>query len=84
MFDSVLVVASQVMAIAPKNIAHVLLDMIAYWVGIAGGMWGIWGVVTFATGLHNNAGPQIQSGLWGIIGGGLIIAAAALFKTIVS
>ncbi|EFH71688.1 hypothetical protein GV51_1224 [Gardnerella vaginalis 5-1] len=34
-----------------------------------------------AGGLKDQNGPQTQSGVWQVVGGGLIIAAAALFKT---
>ena len=43
-------------------------------------------LITRITGgaLKDQNGPQIQTGVWQIIGGGLIIAAAALFKVIVA
>ena len=47
-----------------------------------GGLWTVWGVITLAGGLKDQNGPQLQSGMWQAIGGGLIVAAALLFKTI--
>jgi hypothetical protein len=32
--------------------------------------------------MRDHQGPQIQSGIWQIVGGGLIIAAAQLFLSI--
>lgn len=60
-----------------------VLDMVTTFVIIGGGFWLVWGVVVLAGGLKDKNGPALQSGIWQIIGGGLIIAAAALFKSIV-
>lgn len=49
---------------------------------LGGGLWLIWGAVVLAGGLKDHNGPQQQSGIWQIVGGGVIIAAAALFKTL--
>lgn len=49
---------------------------------LGGSLWLLWGVVVLAGGLKDQNGPQQQSGIWQIVGGGLILAAAALFKTI--
>lgn len=50
---------------------------------IGGGLWLIWGVVVLAGGLKDKNGPSLQAGIWQTVGGGLIIAAAALFANIV-
>ena len=42
----------------------------------------VWGVITLAGGLKDQNGPATQSGVWQVVGGGLIIAAAALFSNI--
>ena len=49
---------------------------------IGGGLWTVWGVITLAGGLRDHQGPQIQSGVWQAVGGGLIVAAAQLFSNI--
>lgn len=50
---------------------------------IAGGsIWLVVGAVIFALGLKNKEAPQIQSGIWQIIGGAVIIAAGVLFTNI--
>lgn len=50
---------------------------------IAGGsIWLAVGAVIFALGLKNKEAPQIQSGIWQIIGGAVIIAAGAFFGNI--
>ena len=38
--------------------------------------------VTLAGGLKDQNGPQLQSGIWQCLGGGMIIGAAVLFGTI--
>ncbi len=39
--------------------------------------------IVLAGGLKDKNGPSLQSGIWQVVGGGLIIAAAALFQNIV-
>lgn len=58
------------------------LDLFVKFASIGGGLWTVWGVITLAGGLRDHQGPQIQSGVWQAVGGGLIIAAATLFKNI--
>ena len=50
---------------------------------VGGGFWAVWGAVTLGGGLSDHNSPQIQNGVWKIVGGAIIIAAAALFKTLV-
>ena len=59
-----------------------VLDLITKFAIAGGGLWLVWGVIVLAGGLKDKNGPALQSGIWQIIGGGLIIAAAALFKSI--
>lgn len=49
---------------------------------IGGGIWTVWGVITLAGGLKEQNGGQTQSGMWQAIGGGMIVAAAALFQQV--
>ncbi|WP_423059437.1 hypothetical protein [Brevibacterium linens] len=49
---------------------------------LGGGLWLLWGAVVLAGGLKDQNGPQTQSGIWQVVGGGVIIAAATLFKTL--
>ncbi len=58
------------------------LELFANVATAGGGLWTVWGVITLAGGLKDQNGPQLQSGMWQAIGGGLIVAAALLFKTI--
>ena len=58
-------------------------DMVVKFATAGGGLWLIWGVIVLASGLKDKNGPALQSGIWQVIGGGMIIAAAQLFKTIV-
>ncbi len=59
-----------------------VLNLFTKFATIGGGIWLVWGVVTLAGGLKDQNGPQLQSGIWQCLGGGLIIAAAVLFKSI--
>lgn len=58
------------------------LNLFSRFAIVGGGLWAVWGVITLAGGLKDQNGPATQSGVWQVVGGGLIIAAAALFKTI--
>lgn len=58
-----------------------ILDLLSQFAMIGGGLWLLWGAVVLAGGLKDHTGPQIQAGVWQIIGGGLILAAAGMFKT---
>lgn len=49
---------------------------------VGGGLWLIWGVIVLAGGLKDKSGPALQSGIWQVIGGLLIVAAALWFKTV--
>jgi len=50
--------------------------------GIGGGLWAVWGFIVLAGGLKDKNGPALQSGIWQIAGGGIIILAAALFNKV--
>lgn len=83
MFDSVIAAGSVVLADGSTVVTNVL-NTLSTWVIIGGGLWGVSGGVTLAGGLKDHAGPQIQSGVWQLVGAGIIIAVAALFKGLVS
>jgi hypothetical protein len=53
-------------------------------VGLGGGLWLLWGVIILAGGLKDKNGPQIQSGIWQTVGGGMILAAVILFDSLVT
>lgn len=59
-----------------------ILDLFTKFAIIGGGLWLVWGAIVTGGALKDHNGPQIQTGVWQIVGGGLIIAAAALFKSI--
>ena len=50
---------------------------------IGGVLWLVWGAVVLGGALKDHNGPQMQSGIWQMAGGGLIIGAVQLFNTIV-
>ena len=61
-----------------------VLTLVTKFAIIGGGLWLVWGVVVLAGGLKDKNGPALQSGIWQIVGGGVIIAAAALCSSVVS
>ena len=66
------------------DLLNQVLTLVTKFAIIGGGLWQVWGVVVLAGGLKDKNGPALQSGIWQIVGGGLIIAAAALFSSVVS
>lgn len=64
------------------DLLNQVLDLVTKFAVIGGGLWLVWGVVVLAGGLKDKNGPALQSGIWQIVGGGMIIAAAALFKSV--
>lgn len=64
------------------DLMNQVLELVTKFAIIGGGLWLVWGVVILAGGLKDKNGPQLQSGIWQIVGGGMIIAAAALFATV--
>lgn len=59
-----------------------VLDLISSFAMLGGGLWLLWGAIVLGGGLKDHNGPQIQTGVWQVVGGGLILGAAALFKTL--
>lgn len=68
---------------AGSNMLTSVLDLFSQFATIGGGVWLVWGAITVGTNMKDQNGPGMQSGAWQIVGGGLIIAAALLFKNIV-
>jgi hypothetical protein len=50
--------------------------------GLGGGLWSIWGLIVLAGGLKDKNGPALQSGIWQLVGGALIIIAATMFGNV--
>lgn len=64
------------------DLLNQVLELVTKFAIIGGGLWLVWGVIVLAGGLKDKNGPALQSGIWQIVGGGMIIAAAALFSSI--
>ena len=64
------------------DMLNTILSLFTKFAIIGGGMWLVWGAIVTGGALKDHNGPQIQTGVWQIVGGGLIIAAAALFQQI--
>ena len=58
------------------------LQLFSQFAIIGGGLWAVWGVINQAGGRKDHNGPATHSGVGQVVGGGLIIAAAALFSNI--
>jgi len=59
-----------------------VMDLIANFVTIGGSLWIIWGTVLLAGALKDKSGPQLQQGIWQIVGGSMIVVAAILFRQV--
>lgn len=59
-----------------------VLGIITKFATIGGGFWLLWGVIVLAGGLKDKNGPALQSGIWQIVGGAMIIVAATMFSQI--
>lgn len=58
------------------------LELMTKFIGVGGTIWIVIGLVIVGVGLKEKTGPQIQSGIWQIVGGGIIISASLLLSTI--
>jgi hypothetical protein len=59
-----------------------VLELFSTFAVLGGGLLIVWGAIGLASGLREQNGREMQTGIWTIVGGGLIIAAAALFKNV--
>lgn len=78
---SMLIPAAFAVEAASTTLTTVLNTLTTY-VKLAGGVLCVWGAVVLGSGLNDHNGPGIQQGIWRIVGGGVIIAAAALFSSL--
>ena len=61
-----------------------VLNNVVKYTNIGAGLWLLYGVFILAMGLKDKTGPQIQSGIWQIVGGGLILATSTLVMTLIA
>lgn len=59
-----------------------VIELVVKFAIIGGGLWLVYGAIVLAGGLKDKNGPALQSGIWQIVGGGMIVLAAALFNSI--
>ena len=64
------------------DMLNTILSLFTKFAIIGGGLWLVWGAIVTGGALKDHNGPQIQTCVWQSVGGGLIIAAAALFQQI--
>jgi len=58
------------------------MTILASVIGAGGTFLVVWGLITLGSGMKDHTGPQIQQGIWTIMGGVLILLAAYLVTTI--
>ena len=66
---------------ATDDLLKNILELVSNFATLGGGLWLLWGVVVLAGGMKDKNGPEMQSGIWQIVGGALIVAAATMFKS---
>ena len=59
-----------------------ILTLLTNGATVGGGLWLVWGAIVLGTSLKDHNGPGIQAGVWQMVGGGVIIAAAQYFGSI--
>lgn len=64
------------------DVLNSLLSILSTLVNTAGGILSVWGAVTLGTNLKDHNGPGIANGVWSMVGGGVIIAAAQMFLSV--
>lgn len=65
-----------------EDMFSTMIDLLGKGVLAAGSLLAVWGLISVGRGLKDSNGPGIQNGVMELIGGGLIIAAAAIIGTI--
>ena len=60
-----------------------VIKLIVGAITLGGSLWTVFGVIILAGGLKDKNGPGIQSGIWQIVGGVLVIASTVLLNSLV-
>lgn len=58
-----------------------VFSLITKFTQVGGGLWLIWGTVMMAGALKDKNGPQLQTAIWQVVGGMLILVAALWFSS---
>lgn len=64
------------------DIFNTVIDLLTQGVMLGGGLWTVWGAVVLGGALKDHNGPGMQSGIWQIVGGMVILGAGAMFGSI--
>lgn len=59
-----------------------MLTLLSTFVTVAGSVWAVWGIISFALALNDHNGGGIRNGLLQVVGGGLVIAAGVYLTQI--
>lgn len=59
-----------------------LINLVAAAITVFGSLWIVWGAVTLGVGIKDKTGPEVKQGFGTLVGGALIVAAAAYLTTV--
>lgn len=60
-----------------------IIDLMVKFISIGGGLWLAWGLIVLAGGLKDKNGPALQSGIWQMVGGVLIMVSGGIIVSII-
>lgn len=61
-----------------------VVDLLSTGVGIAGGILIVWGGITIGIAVSQHQGQDLSPGIMKVIGGAIVVAAAALFSNVLA
>lgn len=65
------------------NLLNEVLRLASQFTRVGGALWAAWGVIILAGAIKDKTGPALQSAIWQIVGGIMIIVTSYLFTSIV-
>ncbi len=71
-------------ALKSNAMLQTVVSLLSTGVGIAGGILVVWGLVTIGTSISQHQGQDLTPGIMKLIGGAIVVAAAALFGDVLS
>ena len=65
------------------NLLNEVLSLAAQFTRVGGALWSVWGIIILAGALKDKTGPALQSAIWQIVGGIMIMMTSYLFTSVV-
>ena len=65
------------------NLLNEVLWLASRFTRVGGAMWSVWGIIILAGAIKDKTGPALQSAIWQIVGGIMIMMASYLFTYVV-